>query len=86
MVETQQIIPGTADVPTARVEKAGDEYCEALATWQAAQKIADDTRATLIEFMEEDGIERFEVSGHEVKLVTTATTKVKVKTLQVKEE
>jgi len=82
MAETQQIIPGTADVPTARVEKAGRAYCELLTAWQALQKQCDDQRGTLQEFMEEDKIERFEVDGHEVKLVTTATTKVKVKTLK----
>ena len=77
----QLMIDGTADVPTARVVQAGEAYCQALAAWQAQQKVTDELRATLIEFMEEDGIQHFVLEHYDVILKTTATTKIAVKTL-----
>ena len=85
MVE-QTMIPGTADVPTARVADVGEIYVEALGAWQAQQKIADSARAVLITAMEEDQIEHFILSNHDITLRTTATTKVAVKTLSEPEE
>lgn len=86
MGETQQTIPGTADVPSVKVAEAGKAYTNALASWQALGKKADETRATLIEAMEADEIERFEVGKYDVTCVTTATTKIKVKTISQEEK
>jgi len=75
------MIPGTADVPTARVASAGLAYCQALAAWQAQQKITDELRAELIRFAKEDGIQHFVLEHYDVIVRTTATTKIAVKTL-----
>ena len=77
----QMMIEGTVDVPTARVAKLGEEYCQSLAAWQAQQKVTDQVRTLLIEAMEEDEIQHFVLEHYDVILKTTATTKIAVKTL-----
>lgn len=60
MPEQQQQIPGTADVPSAKVENAAKVYTKLLATWQSLGKLCDEKKADLGSMMEAEGIEKFE--------------------------
>jgi len=82
MAETQQTIPGTADVPTARVVAAGEEYSKLFRSRAAIQAKENDARATLIELMEEDHIETFTIGNEQVTLETSAKTRIKLETLK----
>lgn len=87
MAEKQKVIEGTCDTPTKRVEIAGEVYCRALYVWKEAQTEADESRKVLIELMEADNIESFQVDDeYEVKLVTSSSKKVRVKKLSGDEE
>ena len=86
-MEQQQMIDGTIDTPTERVLIAGELYTTALYAWQALQKEADETRATLIALMKEDNIETFVVdSKYQVTRKHTETDKVTVKTIPADKE
>ncbi len=61
MGESQQTIPGTADVPSAKVENAAKVYTKLLATWQALGKLCIEKQAELGGMMEADEIEKFEI-------------------------
>ena len=82
MTDTQQTIPGTADVVSAEVADAGRAYTKTLASRQALQKKEDTLRAELISLMEAEGVEEFVVGDKRVTLETIARAKLAVETLK----
>ena len=78
---TQQIIEGTADVPTPRVTAAAEAYEPLLHEWQRLGKECDTAKAALREAMQEDGVEHFILNAKYEITLTRPDAKVTVKTL-----